>query len=269
MGPAGTPNTPRARICQLNREYAVKSMSSFPYPTAVSRDDFAPTQEEFDADAFLYTHHRYASLDSLLKDLKRLSDVLNDELLNLVNVNYAEFIRLGKLIDGGLDVVNSIQVEVRRFSKQLHATNANLKSCSQTVKDLIAARQRLLSLKTSIKLCCVLNDHVTNFQTLLNLDMDTANDESLLQHLKNLTSLYLSFSHLFGVVLDTHGDVVFVNKVLRDKIMSCKFEFNAYLDEVSQTTLRHRTKAPEIILELLNIYKITGREASMIKLAKR
>ncbi|EDK41343.2 hypothetical protein PGUG_05441 [Meyerozyma guilliermondii ATCC 6260] len=244
-------------------------MSSFPYPTAVSRDDFAPTEEEFNADAFLYTHHRYASLDSLLKDLKRLSDSLNDELLNLVNVNYAEFIRLGKSIDGGLDVVNSIQVEVKRFSKQLHATNANLTSCSQTVKDLIGARKRLLSLKTSIKLCSVLNDHVTNFQTLLNLDMDTANDESLLQHLKNLTSLYLSFSHLFGVVSETHGDVVFVNKILRDKIMSCKFEFNAYLDEVSQNKLRDRTKSSEIILELLNIYKITGRESSMTKLAKR
>lgn len=240
-------------------------MASFPYPAAITRDDFAPTQENFDADEFLYTQQRYASLDSLLKDLKRLSDSLNDELLKLVNANYAEFIRLGKLIDGGLDVVNSIQVEVKRFSRQLGSTDANLADSATAVGDYISVRKDLLSLKTTIRLCTVLNDHVANFHTLLNLETEATDKRGLVQHLRNLTSLYLSFSHLFGVILDHCGDVVFVNKVLRDKIMSCKFEFNAYLDEVSRTQLKKRDDGG-LILELLNIYKITGRERSMREL---
>lgn len=237
----------------------------FPYPAAVLRDDFTPSDHDFDADEFLYAQHRYSALDLLLKDLKRLSDGLNGELLDLVNDNYAEFIGLGKLIDGVLDVVNAVQLETRRFRKQLVAVDEHLTSSQHTVGDYLLARAQLVELKTSIRLCTVLNDNVSSFQALLDREVDTKNHPVLLQHLKNLTSLYLSFAHLFEVIQESHGDTPFVSKVLRDRIMSCKFEFNAYVDEVSRVHLANRA-ASDIILELLNIYKITGREKSMVQL---
>ncbi|CUM46429.1 uncharacterized protein AC631_04934 [Debaryomyces fabryi] len=242
----------------------------FPYPVTINREDFQQELncDNFQVDDFLYQNHRFTSIDSLIKDLTHLLDSLNNELLDLVNNDYTDFIKLGKSINGGLQLMHNIQIDLQNFNTSLSLVKKNFQVSNDLVANALAKKQELVELKTKIKLCLLLNDHVNNFENILNLDdLNTENDK-LVTKLKTLTALYLSLSKLFALITSNERDdsVSFVNKNLKVKIMSLKFEFKGYLDEMLTSFKSKRISNRDVILELLNIYKITGHERDFISI---
>lgn len=244
----------------------------FPYPISINREDFQQELncEAFQVDEFLYNNHRFTSIDSLIKDLTQLSDGLNKELLNLVNNDYADFIKLGKSINGGLEMMHNIQIDLQSFTSNLLLTKKNFQNSNDLVANSLKKKQELIELKTKIKLCLLLNDYVNNFESLLNIDDLITENHKLVIKLKSLTTLYLSLSKMFELITANGNDesIAFINKNLKFKIMSLKFEFKSYLDEILTHFKSKRIENQDVILELLNIYKITGHEADFIAILK-
>jgi hypothetical protein len=89
---------------------------NLPYPEALPRSDFlAP---DFDAPTYLSTlSERHQTLEDLRSDLRERSQALSKELLDLVNVNYEQFLSLGSDLRGGEEKVEDVRMGLLGFKR--------------------------------------------------------------------------------------------------------------------------------------------------------
>lgn len=233
----------------------------FPYPASVIRNDFQiADSKKFNVDEYLCKNCRFTSLDNLIYDLTSLAESLNKELLDLVNGEYQNFIKLSQLIDGSLGLIHKIQVDLRNFRANLDETYSTLSSSHRTADEALELRTHLVLKQGKARLIILLEEQVNYFEVLLaREDMGTADK------LRNLTKLYLSFSSIYRILGSENN--TFFRKLLEPKVLSLKYEFESYLDEILH---RHRiSKKQDVILQLLNIYKILGRERQFINIISK
>lgn len=254
-------------------DYSIlNGLEDFPYPAAITRDAFAD-DAGFDPDTFLYENHRFTALDSLLSDLRALSTSLNQDLLDLVNDEYTNFIQLGQSIGGCLELINNISLDVGRFNTTLGSSLKTFSSSSTTADSVLQHKRRNNLLKNKIKLILLLHDQCTSFETLLGLDIADFAAGRLTAKLSTLATLYLSVSKIFAVVMESPGAddeiCVFFDKVVKTKVMSLKFEFKAYLDELLDRSLADRAAYGQLLLQLLHVYRITGHTSDALPLIKK
>lgn len=229
------------------------------YPSIITRDSFAD-KSEFDPDSFLYENHRFTSLDSLLKDLKQLSQSLNQDLLDLVNSEYTSFIQLGQSISGCLELINNISLDVTKFNQQLQHTRRNLTDSSETVERALQHKQKLNVLKNKAKLILLLNEQCSSFETLLGLDIGEFSPERLKPKLSTLAQLYLSATKIYDILNESKEDegCVFFEKNLKMKLLSLQLEFRAYIKETLDRVKSEPKGYEDVILSLLHCQRIMG-----------
>lgn len=279
---------------------------NFPFPLTITRDDFAEAAA-FDPDAFLYKNHRFTSLDSLIADLSALSKSLNQDLLDLVNDEYTNFIQLGQLIGGCLELIDNITFEVGKFNSLLVTTLDTFNVSAQTADSVLQHKKRLSLLKNKIKLITLLHEQCTRFETLLGLDVGDFRPKQLVAKLTTLATLYLSVSKIFSVLMQgamasagrqsasngssenvrngngkgtasvssipsasTEEEIcVFFDKVVKTKVGSLKYEFKLYLDELMEMANRDPKNNGDLILQLLHIYRVIGQAGGVVSVLKR
>lgn len=235
----------------------------FPYPTSIDRSDFQNSSTD-DVDSFLFENHRFTSIDSLSKELEKLSITLNNDLVNLINSEYKEFVKLGNSINGGLELINMIKINLTEFKRDLIAAEGSLDGSQNHIEQLLNEKKELIILKLSIKLCLLLSNQITNFENILSLDT-----ESTLK-LQNLMLLYVSIFKLFSYVnTEANLDNQFISKILANKITSLKLSFKSYLDGTLKAANKNRLENTTLMMELMTIYKIIGHEADYIAIIKR
>ncbi|KAK6460553.1 hypothetical protein DFJ63DRAFT_315219 [Scheffersomyces coipomensis] len=276
----------------------------FPYPISINRTDFKSFNQA-EIDEFLYKNHRFTSIDLLIKELTKLSKDLNQNLLDLVNNDYNDFIRLGKSINGGLDLINLVSGDLKSFKLDLVNHYKRFEESQEMLDNALNRRQQLIHVKTLAKLNIVLNDQVTNFENALMLDSNEVSKDVdvVISKVKSLTGMYLSIAHLYQFV-SSHTNVaknsdldseksdnnklnqkksnlngngnsdtssLFIHNYLHHKISSIKFEFKSYLEQIVKLQLNNRGEKnnSNLILELLNVYKVIGHESELIALLKR
>lgn len=89
-----------------------------PYPLELPRNDFLAS--DFSPQTYLSTlRNRHQTLEDLRSDLRRRSQLLNQELLDLVNNNYEEFLSLGSDLKGGEEKVEGVRVGLLGFEREI------------------------------------------------------------------------------------------------------------------------------------------------------
>lgn len=251
-------------------------VEDFPYPVTIAREDFQNDLDanDFEPDAFLYDNHRFTLIQPLILDLTTLSRSLNQELLDLVNNDYNDFIRLGKSIDGSLELINNILLSVNTFGSDLEQSHVNFTDSLALVRASLGYKKRMEALKTKIKLSLLLNDSIGNFEVLLNYEISESAPSFhrlVVDKLRNLTSLFLSFTNLYSLLVrDKSTETIHFVSNMKTKILSLKFEFKAYMDEVLERHSRAENgRNSDVLLELVNSYKVTGHEADFFALVKQ
>lgn len=234
---------------------------AFPFPLTITRDDFS-VGSLFDPDTFLYTKHRFTPLDSLLSDLTDLSQSLNQELLDLVNNEYTNFIRLGQSIEGCMELMSNISLDVSKFNTTLTHALDDFCASSDTTASVLLHKKRLNLVKNKIKLMLLLNEQCTSFNTLLALDVGDVEEERLVTKVSTLATLYLSVTKIFTVLMEsvdaTDEICVFFDKVVKPKVVTLKHEFKLYLDELFALGTGNSAVYGNLLLQLLHIYRVTG-----------
>lgn len=253
-------------------------IESFPFPETITRADFLGVAD-FDPDAFLFKHHRYTALDSLLSELTNLSRTLNQDLLDLVNNEYASFIELGRSIDSCLELMNNIQLDVGRFKSSVKQTTDDFSKSRALTEAVLQHKQDLSLLKNRTKLVLLLAEQCDSFEQLLGMEnlaqagkplerkpttapTKTATGPALTPvHVKlaTLLTLYLSLTKVYAILMEAHEDsdavCVFFEKTVRPRVVSIKVEFRQYLLELM---LAARTLDGDLVLKLLQIHRVTG-----------
>lgn len=243
----------------------------FPYPLTITRDGFAD-DPNFDPDTFLYTNHRFSSLDSLISDLKTLSKTLNQDLLDSVNDEYTNFIELGQSIGGCLEHINNVSLDVNKFNGILESSLSDFTKSSLTAKKALLHKKRLNLLKNKIKLILLLHEQCTSFETLLGLDVGDIKPQRLVSKLSTLATLYLSVTKIFAILMESaenEEQCVFFERNVKTKVVSLKFEFKLYLDELLEVSVRDKEKYGAFVLQVLHVYRVTGQTTEAIAQLQR
>ncbi|KAK5737661.1 hypothetical protein LTR17_006523 [Elasticomyces elasticus] len=99
--------------------YSSDEEDTLPYPGELSRSDFLA--KDFNPEAYLSSlgRNRHQTLEDLRSDLRSRSQLLNQELLELVNGNYEEFLSLGADLHGGEERVEGVRVGVMGFGREV------------------------------------------------------------------------------------------------------------------------------------------------------
>ncbi len=92
-------------------------LTTLPFPKPLNRDSFSA--EDFEIDEFLCSSYQYKTLDDLKGELSTLQKKIKQELVDLVNNDYIDFINLGKSLEGGGAKVDDIKMNVFRYQKEL------------------------------------------------------------------------------------------------------------------------------------------------------
>lgn len=277
----------------MSQEFDIlNGTDEFPYPTSIIQTDFKNfDSDSHEIDLFLYKNYRFSSIDSIIKELTELSTNLNQNLLDLVNDDYHDFIDLGKSINDGLDLINAIVEDLKNFEIELVNYYKKFLDLDNRLYQILQNRKFLNNLKTCIKLNLILHDQITEFDNCMNNQIQEENNIQGLNQLKTLTSLYLSINNIeiflnkfiqLGNIDDVNNSIdnndndnnngnhrvnsPFHDNYINNKIASIKLEFKSYLDQLIRKELQKKTRNSQIMIELLNIYKLIGEEKSVMSI---
>ncbi|OJD25707.1 hypothetical protein ACJ73_02922 [Blastomyces percursus] len=116
--------------------------SNLPFPKPLSRTSFlSPT---FDPATFLSSlTNRHQTLSDLQAELRELSQSLNNELLDLVNENYQDFLSLGSALKGGEEKVEQVRVGLLAFQRDVKGIRDDYERRIDDISALLAEKKGL------------------------------------------------------------------------------------------------------------------------------
>jgi hypothetical protein len=113
---------------------------NLPYPEALPRSDFL--SPDFDAPAYLSTlADRHQTLEDLRLDLRERSHALSQELLDLVNTNYEQFLSLGSDLKGGEEKVEDVRVGLLGFKRGVEDVRGKVRERKVEVETLLTEKK--------------------------------------------------------------------------------------------------------------------------------
>ncbi|QIX02402.1 hypothetical protein AMS68_007919 [Peltaster fructicola] len=115
---------------------------NLPYPKELQRSDFL--KPDFDPQEYLSSlRNRHQALEDLRSDLRSRSQSLNQELLDLVNGNYEEFLSLGADLNGGEDKVEGVRVGLLGFTRDIEALRLVITSRETEFEKLLSEAKQI------------------------------------------------------------------------------------------------------------------------------
>ena len=115
------------------------SESDLPYPAPLDRNDFL--RPEFSAASYLSTlQNRHQNLEDLQSELRSRSALLSRELLDLVNSNYQDFIKLGLGLSGSEGKVEEVRLDVMGFRREVENIKSRISKEESQINGLIQER---------------------------------------------------------------------------------------------------------------------------------
>lgn len=115
---------------------------NLPYPGELPRKDFL--NPDFNPQTYLSTlRNRHQTLEDLRTDLRQRSQLLNQELLDLVNNNYEQFLSLGADLKGGEEKVEGVRVGLLGYEREVEAIRKSVRERREDVGRLLDERKEV------------------------------------------------------------------------------------------------------------------------------
>lgn len=146
---------------------------TLPYPKPLSRAAFlTPT---FSPTEFLSSlRNRHQTLEDLRSELRTRSQELNEELLNLVNENYQDFLALGSSLHGGEEKVEEIRLGLLGFKRDVEGLRDKVEGRRKEVAELVEERKRIRSEIQIGRLLLEVDERVQELERRLMVEPDGA-----------------------------------------------------------------------------------------------
>ncbi|GMM29092.1 hypothetical protein DAMA08_018080 [Martiniozyma asiatica (nom. inval.)] len=219
---------------------------------------------------FLLKHYKYWSLNDLSLGLNDLLQELDKELINLVNNNYLQYINLGKSIDGSLDMIHDIKIDLKKYSKELINENDQINKDNEQIILLKHQNEKLQKLKFLTEKLIQLGELIECLEALLT-KFDITNiksrEEKLInkisihgnktQMLIELTGLWIAIGRLFQLLLKEK--IIFESPIMSlygKKMNGLKLEYAGLMkSHLDYLKTEHSDSGKNEFFEILKIYK--------------
>jgi hypothetical protein len=215
--------------------------------------------DSFNPSEFLLKYYKYRELNDMSLGLGKLIEGIDNDLIKLVNDNYLSFIDLGKSIDGSLDLIHDIKIDLCDYLKNLKSSNAAIEKDETNLFKLQDSRRKLISLKSIVKRIITLSEMIECFDKLCS---KFDKNEECTDMLKELVGLYFGINRMFLKLIkqikEQNLDVLINNGILLNlskKMNGLKLEFKSLLN-VYLGHLKKSNPNNEDIFEIFKLYQL-------------
>ncbi|GMG21522.1 unnamed protein product [Ambrosiozyma monospora] len=236
---------------------SISDSDSLNFSTELTRESFQLNNFN-DPTSFLLKHYKFWSLDDLLQSLQSLTSDIDTELINLINSNYLNFIKLGNSIDGSFDLIQNLKVDLNGYIKSLETQNEKkINTDLQVVDQLIDYKSKLLNYRRLIQLIISLSTQIEVFVSRCELSKRV--EEFDLNRLKELLSLYLNVLSSYRVLVGKFDGVMELNRFeilisLVKKFAYLKLEFKSILNEFLKNHVNELTGVEKFeVMKMISI----------------
>lgn len=116
---------------------------SLPFPKPLNREFFL--EPDFEPANFLSAlTHRFQTLEDLRSELATLSQTIENELVDLVNHNYSDFLNLGSSLQGGEEKIEEIRVGLLGFERDVKGLRVKVEGERTRVAELVGEKKQLM-----------------------------------------------------------------------------------------------------------------------------
>lgn len=98
-------------------ESEVDEESALPSVRKIEREAFSV--DDFNVDKFLLDYHQYQTLEDMQEQLQKWSKSLEQELVDLINEDYSQFVGLGTSLSEGHPKIEDVKVELMSFQQEV------------------------------------------------------------------------------------------------------------------------------------------------------
>ena len=98
---------------------------------------------DFDVDEFLAGYHQYQTLEDIQDQLRTWTRSLEQELVDLINEDYGQFVGLGMSLAEGKPKVQDIKVEILGFQQEIKQVQKKLETSAKETDSLIQEKAQL------------------------------------------------------------------------------------------------------------------------------
>lgn len=224
-----------------------------------NNDDDDNGEKDLNIGDFLLKHYKYRELTDISNGLGDLIKGIDDDLIELVNVNYLSFINLGKSVDGSLDLIHDIKIDLTDYLKNLKLNNNAIENDLDKINLLQDSRLNLIKIKSLVKKLIKLNEMIECFDKLCSKFDKYDNRFDIL---KELVGLYFGINKMFlkliqqineGNFQDLANNGIFLN--LGKKMNGLKLEFKSLLENYL-SHLKDSKHTTDEIFEVFKLYQL-------------
>eukprot|EP01114_Cavostelium_apophysatum_P023937 TRINITY_DN9192_c0_g1_i1.p1 TRINITY_DN9192_c0_g1~~TRINITY_DN9192_c0_g1_i1.p1 ORF type:complete len:750 (+),score=180.22 TRINITY_DN9192_c0_g1_i1:104-2353(+) len=174
LGPSPT-LSPRSSSSDLPRVGSSNILGGY-QPLCFSKDSF--TQEFFKVDAFINDCKTRVPLESVLNDLKEYSVSLDNELLELINKDYADFVNLSSNLVGIDRTVNDLRKPLFAMKDDITTLRSSLDDSINAIESKLKERREIFDKKACLELFINVAKSIAKIEKLLRMDDSTGADHS-------------------------------------------------------------------------------------------
>lgn len=250
---------------------------TLPYPTELARNDFlAP---DFNPQTYLSSlRNRHQTLEDLRSDLRQRSQLLNQELLDLVNGNYEDFLSLGGDLKGGEEKVEGVRVGLLGFQREVEGIRRAVGERARETGGLLREKQAIRQDVVLGRALLELHERVTELEASMGLadegdqlDSDPSDSESddisassqsaAIKRLERHTQ-HFTLSATLIAQLEPHPFI----QALRPRL--AELRRTLLLDLAAALRQARSSKEPDAILKLVRLYGDLGAEEQAVRVLK-
>lgn len=193
--------------------------------------------EEFHVDRFLIENYRYESLDTLITDFSKLQQYLNDELIQLVNVNFNDFIKLSSNLNNSSSMIDELINSLNKFNIKVNRLITYFNTIKLKVLSQLETLNYLQTLKFQINSIKLINRLINNLSDLIDLVADS--NSINIQVLNQILNL-----------------ILVINKLKFDHNMINSKKFNSLMFEFKTILLNYKLTNTFDTFEVFNLKKL-------------
>ncbi|KAF7297555.1 Conserved oligomeric Golgi complex subunit 2-like [Mycena kentingensis (nom. inval.)] len=161
------------------REKGNEGSYDLPIYVPLAHDNPYLTSEEFDVEAFLLSR-AHTSLPDLRSELRDYLSTLKEELVKLINDDYAAFISLSTDLRGEGERLERLKLPLEGLKAEVLVSKQELHAIQDTIQDKLEKRAALREEKALLHLLLKISESVTRLESLLLISspQDSVDDDS-------------------------------------------------------------------------------------------
>lgn len=165
-----------SKALEASLDGSIASMPKERYqPLCFSQEAF--NRSDFDVDEFIADCRRRVPLESVLHDLQEYSSSLQNELVQLINRDYASFVSLSTTLVGLDEVIRNLRMPLNHMKQQIEAVQACLNAYLRELKGRLKEKQNVASKKECLELFVHVHESIHKIEALLHIEDKKKKDE--------------------------------------------------------------------------------------------